>query len=364
MKRLFLALIFTGAAVVPALAQFSTFVAGVGLEPVLLPDASGTPALFWTIAAEGVFSLKTTVGENGSFSLFAKARGGVALGSPLLGLDSEYLQGELRLPVGEGRFDLRALATTSFLGTLTSEIDYHPEWEARYYFLTAGKKINPYLSYNGFLRVRPESDTDVFAEGGEAGFEYSPSYLEEYRICLRGAWEYWYDSPLFLAGGAQSDSFRQDFLAVLAAKAGGIAGLFLDWDLELSAALRLSSANRYLTAFSLLEENSESAATFALTPSFAWVPLSSLALKLRPQAAYTMYFDRRAVSSRILSADRAFVFAAGGAFEFDWSPLEALHFILSLEGEWRYSNDDELSEWKLRAGLGIKISLDLFPPAD
>ncbi|MBN2352535.1 MAG: hypothetical protein JXD23_08200 [Spirochaetales bacterium] len=364
MKRIFLVLLFAGAAAVPAFAQFSTFVAGVGLEPLVLPDASGTPVLFWTIGAEGIFSLKTPVGENGSFSLFAKAKGGVALDDPFPGLDSEYLQTELRLPAGEGRLDLRVLATTSFLGTMTSEIVYHPEWEARFYFLTAAKKINPYIAYNGFLRVRPESDTDVFSEGGEAGFEYSPSYLEEYRICIRGAWEYWYQSPLYTAGGIQTDSFRGDFLAALAAKAGGIAGLFLDWDLELTVALRLSNANRYLTAFSFLEENSETSATVSLRPSFDWVPLTSLALKLRPLASYTIYFDRRAVTSGSLSTDWAFVFAAGGSFEFDWSPLEALHLILTLDGEWRYSNDDELAEWKLLAGIGIKISFDLFPHDD
>jgi hypothetical protein len=362
MKGIILLLIFTGAFVVPAFAQYPTVVAGIGLDPVVLPDSSGAPVLFWTFGAEGLFSLKTRLGENASFSLFTKIKGGILLDSPVAGLDAELVSAELGLATGPGRVVLRTIFNSSFLGTMTSEITYHPEWEARYYFLAAPGRLNPYIAYHGFVRVRPESATDIFSEGAELGFEYRPSFLEEYAIGLRGSWENWYDAPLYLPGGLPADSLRNDFLAELILKAGGIVGLFLDWDVELAFSVRLSDANAYLAGFSYLNENSESAATVSLLPSFDWAPVKALALKARPLASGKLYLDRRAVSAGALTADRAFVLSAGGSFEFDWAPGDALHLTVRIDGEWRHSNDDALREWKLEASGGVKFSFD-FPPA-
>ena len=102
----------------------------------------------------------------------------------------------------------------------------------------------------------------------------------------------------------------------------------------------------------------------SLLPSFDWSPVRQIAIKVKPLASYTAYFDRLAVSSGLLLPNRAFMAAMGGSFEFDWAPGDLLHFFVKASGEWRYSNDDELGEWKIEAAAGLKFNFDFPPPGE
>ncbi|HEQ71757.1 MAG TPA: hypothetical protein ENN69_04645 [Spirochaetia bacterium] len=337
-----------------------TILLGVQAEPLVDADSVGDGVLPWALEAQGLISFRTLLEETGYLSFLADLRAGLMFLTPVAGTDQEQLSLELGFPIGDGKLVGQAFLHSSFQGTIALERFTIPEWEIRYFFLDKPGVLNPYLAYTGSVQIQPEESTDHLSQGIMIGCEYQPSYLASYGLALEASWEHWYESILVTETGTQADDVRNDLLLSLTGTAGGIIGLYLDWDVTLSVLLRLSTANRYLTLPAVYEGDIENSLQPLLKARFSWSPSSHLTFEAAPFVGATVYFTRSALSeSGALRDQTALIVSLGGLFRTSWTPDNLFYLFLEVNGEKSVVNtaEEDMDASFLRIAFGVKMTL-------
>jgi len=336
-------------------AEYPSVVFGIGAEPFIISESQDPSVIFLATTIEANLSLRTRLGDTGYFSLLAGGEGGFIFDSAMLVHDKELLSFETGLQLGDGRIVLTGGLESSLNGTITDNPFIEPNWQILYQFNTARNTIQPYIVVIGNWQVHQIDNEDVFSQGAEIGFYYSPEAVSEYSVHLGGGWEYWYEYPRYLFSGSRSDEKRHDFVAILSGKAGGLYDFFLQWDIELSAFLRISNANRYIAALLFYEETSENRIDISLSGTTNFSPNRFVNIKIVPIVGFNYYFMRKAISETPTILDNnVMILRTSGLIHFDWTPNNKVYFIIEVEGSRYFSNDAEADKWMLKCFFGIK----------
>ncbi|RPJ06843.1 MAG: hypothetical protein EHM28_09245 [Spirochaetaceae bacterium] len=337
-------------------AEYSTLNLGIGAEPFLFSPAIYISDVLWGVTAEIDYSLRTMAGESGYFATLVNAKAGTVAGDPLFFHDKELFSMELGLDTGDGRLIAATGLLSSMNGTLVDLSFYIPSWELKYYFQTERELPNVFISYVGNVKILPDEEEDLLFTGTEAGVEYWPTATSMYSVKIGAWWENWYEYTLYNFGGGPSGDLRNDFVSLLSLKAGGIYEFYLQWEMEVSAQLRISNANRYIPSLLFYEEASENNLMLSCkwTLDFTWNKFVNL--KIIPGIGYQQYFARQALGdSGALLDENAYLVLAEGLFHFDWTFDDMLYYIIELSGRRDFSNDSEMDTWNYQAFLGVKI---------
>lgn len=268
--------------------------------------------------------------------------------------DRELAWIELALPSGRNRVKITTGLDAS-LGGFGDEPGYlSPDWELRYVFQRGRRKVEPYLAYRGSFFYQPDTNEDVFAQGGAVGLTYSPSIRHGYELAAGGRWETWYQYDILDVAGTPTGETRQDYLLYVKAGTDGLLGYFADWQVDAQLRYRLSDANRYLDSISLLDEDSETRTAVALEGGVGWSPTRKVNLELGAYGEYTWYRGREALDATGSPAgEKLRVVSAGGDVRVDWTSDDHWYLVLGGSGGYRGANDPEETRWyaSLRGGV-------------
>lgn len=271
--------------------------------------------------------------------------------------DDEMAALELSLPLGENRFKIDAGFSSSIFGTGSYPGYVRPDWKVAYLLQRGKRKVQLYGAYKGYILVQPEGNEDAFFQGGELGISYTPSIRLGYEANLGGGFENWPEFPLYDDFGNITGKKRRDYIMNLHGKVDGLIGYFVDWQLDGSAVLRLSNANRYLESLALPDKNSESRLGITLEAGLGWSPSRRINLQIGPYTAWDFYLGREALKDDgSLLGERLNVFTIGSTFRADWTADDRLYVVLQGSGARKYANDISETGWNLIIKGGIEYS--------
>jgi hypothetical protein len=268
--------------------------------------------------------------------------------------DRELAWMELALPSGRNRVKVTAGLDLS-LGGFGDEPGYlSPDWELHYVFQRGRRSVEPYLAYQGSFFFQPDTNDDLFAQGGAVGFTYRPSIRHGYELAAGGRWETWYQYDILDAGGSPTGDTRRDYVIFLEGGADGLLGFFAGWQVDAELRYRLSDANRYLDDAGILDEDSETRTAVTLEGGLGWSPTRKVNMELGAYGEYAWYRGREALDAGGSPAgEKLSVVSVGGDVRVDWTADDHWYLVLGGSGGYRGANDPEETRWyaSLRGGV-------------
>jgi hypothetical protein len=339
--------------------------AAYGYPPTLLLGLQGGVTWFESPEdGEGVLPLaavnllagwRNPTPAGGYLGLAASARLLSYLDSPILFADAESLALEAGLPWKRGLVELEAALDASVMGDGEDPAHLHPRWQA--VLKLGGEDLLGLLTYRGSYLYQPQDVEDFLYQGLGLGAEWEHSIRLGLEAGLECGWEYWPDFLLRDGGGALTDVPRQDLVGVLRAGLDGLAGFFLDWSLEASAGLRWSTANRYISSLSLLEEGSENNLFAALQAAAGWSPHRAVGLRLDGFLRQEWYLTRAALTAGGADTGEFLrVLSLGLTARADWTPNDRLFLVLEGSAGRRFANDPVEERWNATLQAGVEYS--------
>ncbi|MBN1523031.1 MAG: hypothetical protein JW904_01000 [Spirochaetales bacterium] len=354
MKKCMFTILF-GLCTLLLFAEYPSVVFGAGIKPFMSSETLLPSEILLATVVDARLSMRSLLGDIGYFSLLAGGNAGFLFDSATYFLDEEVVSCEAGFNIGDSRIVLQGGIESSLQGTLVDNPFFEPNWQLKYTFSTKRDELQPYVSAAGNWRMHSADNEDVFFLGAETGFQYSPDALTEYTLRLGGGWENWYEYYLYNFGGGYSIQTRQDFVGAASAKISSLFDFFLQWELECEALLRISDANRYITALLFYEEMSENNINVIMTATGNFSVNKYVNIKLVPAVGVQYYFMRQALAAgSVLLDENVYVIHAGGLVHFDWTSNNSIYFIIELEGSRDFSNDAESDQWMLKGYIGIK----------
>ncbi len=194
-------------------------------------------------------------------------------------------------------------------------------------------------------------------EGLSLGGEWERSLRLGLAAGLEAGWELWPEYWLRDSSGASTDVPRQDLLGELRLGLDGLAGFFLDWELEASAGLRWSTANRYPSAALGLEEGSENSLHAALGAAAEWSPHRALGLRLEGFLRQEWYLTRAALTAALADTGETLrVLTFSLMARADWTPNNRLFLVLEGSAGRSFANDPAEQRWNASFEAGVEYS--------
>jgi hypothetical protein len=334
-----------------------TVVLGLFAEEIVFSETSAVVYLT-NIQLNGLFGWRIRKDSGITFSLNSRAEINGFLYDDLGFSDAEILEMKVSFPAGSGQLDIISSLDASLLGVFTESAYLHPDWHIKYLFDRGSRKLNPYLAYKGYYLYSQSDTDDGLYQGGEVGFAYRPSIRRAYEVSLEGGWEGWPDYPMFDSDGSLTKENRKDLLTTVNGSMEGLLGYFLNWELSGSVGIRWSTANRYLSSLSFLEENSENNVFLSEEGELKWSPHRRLDLQIGIYSQQTLYLGRQALTEiGALSGETLKVLTSGLSLRIDWTLNDRFYLVGSGTGTWRVSNDPNEWRWYAAVSLGIEYSL-------
>ncbi len=293
--------------------------------------------------------------SGGYWGLAASARLLSYFGSPGLLADAERLALEVGLPLDWGLLELEGGLDASAMGDGEDPAHLHPRWQAGLRF--GGEAAQGIFAYQGSYLYQPGDDEDFLHQGLSLGGEWERSLRLGLAAGLEAGWELWPEYWLRDSSGASTDVPRQDLLGELRLGLDGLAGFFLDWELEASAGLRWSTANRYPSAALGLEEGSENSLHAALGAAAEWSPHRALGLRLEGFLRQEWYLTRAALTAALADTGETLrVLTFSLMARADWTPNNRLFLVLEGSAGRSFANDPAEQRWNASFEAGVEYS--------
>jgi hypothetical protein len=275
--------------------------------------------------------------------------------------DQEVLSFELARPLRRGRLMLSAGTTSSLQPLSASGSFVQPDWSLGYRFPEIGAGIQPEATYTGLYRYEDDGVEDVTRHELSLGFVAEPSVRIGYSAHLNGAWELYPEQAILNADGSESGALRNDVTASITGGAEGLIGFFTSWEMDAELGFRGSNANRYLSgsgsAESELEANSESRLFGRVNGSLELSPVQQLGIGSSLTVGDTYYLDRAALrddgTPRSKNLNR---FDIGGSLYADWTPNNAVYFLIEASVSRQISTQPSLDGWSAEVTGGVEYS--------
>lgn len=351
-----------------ALLLFLTpIIASFGLPPTLVLGGFGgagsfslspTPKTPYTNAGvRESFGWRQSLGSGSYLSLASKASLAPYLTTLSGYLDSEAVDAELGLPSGPNSL----IVAGGFRSSLENQSGYGsyivPYWSGEYRFRRSAGGLQPSLTYGGRYVYQQLGSDNHFVEALRLKLDQSTTVRFDGFLGLDTAWELWPQQPILSSTGSTTGKLRQDELVSLSAGARGLAGYTLDWQAGISAGVRLSNANEYLTTVSKLEPGSQTRLTQKGNFSVTWTPTRSLSATLTAEVANDAYLTRNALtSSGTPTSANLDVVSAGGGAKVSWTPDGKTYFVLRGNAARTFANDPSFPAWSYDVSGGVDYS--------
>ncbi|MBN2440476.1 MAG: hypothetical protein JXJ04_04005 [Spirochaetales bacterium] len=358
MKKKFVMMILTLFISFPLFSISPTLLLGLGIKTLYYPDEEGITSNDYVGNVKGLFSHRDKFTEIGYYAFFTNISGDFTYLDPYIYSDEETFSLELGFQFENSSLICMSDFHSSITGTETDIPYYTPEWELRYYFITERKKVQPYISYQGYYMSKPGSDEDAFYEGAEIGIKQRPAITQGYQLSINIGFEQWPQYPVYTLDGSLSDEVRNDFLTGINGKIEGIFNFFLDWEIMLSALYCRSNANTYDAVSGYFQEKSEDRAAITSEINLKWNPSRYIQIVLNPFCTPEFYFYKRAVTeSGLLTDEKMWSVSSGGTVHIDWTPDNKFYAFLETEGFVYFSNVNDDFNWNLLFHLGLEYSV-------
>ena len=290
----------------------------------------------------------------GYLGLAASARVLSYLASPAILADAETLALEAGLPLGPNLVELEGSLEASVMGDGEDPAHLEPRWQAG--LRLGGGAVQGIFSYRGSYLYQPDDIEDFLHQGLKLGVEWEHSIRLGLRAGVQGGWEYWPDYFLLEGTGSSTGVPRQDAVGGLDIGLDGLAGFFLDWSLGLSAGLRWSTANRFITGLGL-EEGSENNLYAGLEAAADWSPHRTVGLQLKGFLRQEWYLARAALTSLgVDTGELLRVLSLGLTVRADWTPNDRLFLVLEGSAGRRFANDPAEERWNATLQAGVEYS--------
>jgi hypothetical protein len=272
--------------------------------------------------------------------------------------DEETFWLELSLPVwNSNRFVVETGFDSSLLGTSNMSPHFYPAWVLSWHFGEINSVFQPYIAYQGSYLFMPSDDEDVFFEGGELGVLVVPSITFEAEFIIGAGWEGWYEYPIYGSGGEITSDTRHDVVLHLSGEVRGMLEYFVDYTLGVSSVVRLSNANRYLSATGELDENSASRLELKEEAGLIWSPNRYLNFMGSVYGIQEVFFHREALNGDYSPYGQILrVYLVGGKVKTDWTPNDVVYFLFETSGGYSFANDPEEEYWYLNFRVGVELS--------
>ena len=135
---------------------------GLVIGSLLVPDEEELLYNDWILNTGGLFSHRSKLSDIGYYSLFSSISAGFMYTEPFIYSDEEIILLEAGFHFKNSKLLFMAGFESSITGTYVTLPFYCPEWELVYYFITERKKVQPFLSYQGYYTIEPEGEEDIF----------------------------------------------------------------------------------------------------------------------------------------------------------------------------------------------------------
>ena len=269
--------------------------------------------------------------------------------------DFETISIETLIPSGKNRIGITGGFDSSYKGTGNYPEYFRPYYALKYYMIKGEKKIEPFFSYKGYYLLEPKYYEDSFYQGGVLGFNYEPSILHEYKLELGAGFEIFPEYYLYDSLGNKTGTIRKDNIVSTDLELNGLIGYFFDYNITANFSLRLSNANRYITAINYLDKNSESRLSLTLKSNFGWSPDRRINIQISPYTGYEPYIGRNALDiNGNLKGEKLWILTAGTDIQADYTFNNKIYFILKGSGAKNISNDPNESGYSLNLSGGIE----------
>lgn len=345
----------------------SVALSSFGLSPTLVLGGFGglgsyslSPTPNTPYADAGInesFGWRQALPSGGYFSLASQGSFAPYVATLLGFLDNEALDAELGLPSGPNTMIFGAGVKSSFQNQSGNGTYALPYWSGEYRFARSSSGLQPSLTYGGRYVYQQFGGDNHFVEALGLKLDKSVSVRFDGYLGLSGAWELWPQQPILSSNGSATSSLRQDGVINLQAGARGLAGYTVVWGAGLSAGLRLSNANEYLSSTSRLVANSESRLTQQANASLTWSPTRSFSADISTQAQNDTYLARKALTTGgTPSSSNLDVVSVGGSAKASWTPNGKLYYVLRANASRTFANDPNFPQWSYDVSGGVEYS--------
>ena len=310
-----------------------------------------------TAGSHGSFSYRTTLPTGGyaAFGFDGSLR--YYFGEVDDFQDQEVLSAEIKTPLGPGSLLAGAGATTSLQNLGVSGRYIQPDWSAGYEFPQWENGLPPEIRYSGLYRYEADGVQDKLRNAVAAGIVADPSIRFGYSVHAEGAWELFSEQKILDEDGTEGGAQRSDIIASLDARAEGLMGFFTSWNVDTDVGYRASTANRYIAATGEVEENSQSRLFARLEPSVEFSPVQQLGIGTSLTFGDSYYVDRAALGDDGRPSEANLnLFDIGGSVYLDWTPNNALFFLLEASVSRQFSSQPGLEGWSSTIQGGIEYS--------
>jgi hypothetical protein len=356
---LFTALLCIG--ISPSLFPVSpTILFGLGVKTVILPDEQENTLMDFLGHTDGLLSYRNKIGKSGYYALLVSADCYMVNDSPYLYADEEIISLETGYRFSNSTLIGKGIFHSSIMGTETDLSFFSPEWEILYYFITERKKIQPFVSYQGYFLGEPESNEDIFYEGAEVGFKLRPRITRGYKVSMGIGWEHWPEYPVYSFPNTITGESRNDIIGIITGKMDGIFRYFLDWEIILSVIYRWSNAAMYYDDYNYFSSDNEDRLVLESEIICTWSPSRYFHIKLHPFFTPEIFTARKAlIEPGTISDETLWSVTTGGDFRIDWTPDNTFYAYATVDGIVYVSNEMIGMEWNLTCDIGIEYSLKL-----
>ena len=342
----------------PLFSTSPTMILGLGIGSLLVPDEEELLYNDWILNTGGLFSHRSKLSDIGYYSLFSSISAGFMYTEPFIYSDEEIILLEAGFHFKNSKLLFMAGFESSITGTYVTLPFYCPEWELVYYFITERKKVQPFLSYQGYYTIEPEGEEDIFYQGTELGIEYRPTVTNGCKAGIGLGWGNWPEYPVYSDSGTPSHEIRNDLLCTINGKLNGIYKFFLDWEIVLSVLIRWSNANDYIEGIDYVNEKSEDFISITMETNLEWSPSRYIHIKLHPFFTPGIYFNKKALTpDGSFKDENVREYTTGGNFHFDWTPDNSLYVLFEAAGMIYFSNHQNELNWNTLFHLGLEYSL-------
>ncbi|MFP3958841.1 MAG: hypothetical protein ACLFUX_01610 [Spirochaetaceae bacterium] len=281
------------------------------------------------------------------------------LGAPVdRAQDTEYLSGEIALPVVGNRLILETSVLSSFNygGDVGAFVE--PDWGVTYRFTGERRAPEPYFGYRGGYRYEDRGDGDRMSNRGVLGIEYDPTVRFGTQLEAIGGHERYpsYDIPK--TDGSPSDEVREDYLGEGRLTLDGLLGYFVDWQLDLTGGYRHSNADRYLDGPGEREKDSENRVESSARTRLRWTPTRSTAVEGSLGATTHLYTEREALDTDgSRTGEPLRVLDMEGSANVDWTPDDEVFLNLGSTVTREIANEADFDSWRWTAEIGLEFVL-------
>lgn len=266
--------------------------------------------------------------------------------------DGEFLFGELFFPWQEVTLLVKGDLYSSLNDPVYSRYA-EPSWEMEFAFpgrdSSEGDRFGlvPALAYSGSWIYQESGGDDRLANQLAASFSWLGASFRNYTVELRGESLYWFESYLLNESGVPTETRRSDLSVSLFGEAKGLAGYFLDWDLQVQGGIQLTNDNIL----------SSDLGFYTLQALLSWSPVRKVNIRSNLYGEGRFWFHQMVEEEDGSLSDIPLQrHDLGCSLDGELTFNDRLYLLLGFSGELNLSNDPALQGWSVSISAGLEYS--------